>query len=122
MVPGLRGHHALPASNSPHNQKRLGTFCNCFGKRGIGRIVRQILSASEEPHECPALMSDVISYRPTKHRVPGFERVKNRPLCRRSVNVKLDFAIDAREGTEVRGKDDSDHYGLIKFQLSRSNF
>src|ERR1700687_2470850 len=39
------------------------------GRRGVRRLVGNVLRAGEEPHEGPAALGDVVADRPAEHRV-----------------------------------------------------
>jgi len=67
----------LTPGDGAYDQKRLRPHRDRFGQWGVGRFVGEILLASEEPHERPALFSNVIAERSAEHRIAGLERVKD---------------------------------------------
>ena len=52
---------------------------------------------------------DVVADRPAQHRIAGLERVEDRALRDRTLDVELHLAVDARQRPQMRRKHDSDH-------------
>src|SRR6185369_7946358 len=97
------------ARDGPHDQKRFGPRCDRVGQRGVRRFVRQVLLASEEPHERPALLRDVVANRALQHWIPGLECVENRALRHWTCNLELNFAAaELSQSSQVRRKHDAD--------------
>ena len=94
---------------APDDQKRLRARRDRVGQRRVRRLVRQILLAGEEPHERPALLRDVIADRAAQHRIAGLERVEDRALRDRALDVELHLAADVRQRPQMRRQHDSDH-------------
>ena len=46
---------------------------------------------------------------PQQHRIAGLERVEDRALRDRAVDVELHFAVDVRQGSQMIREDDADH-------------
>jgi len=65
--------------------------------------MRQILLAGEEPHEGPALLSDVVADGAAEHRIASLKRVKDRALCNITLDVELHLAADAGQCPQMRG-------------------
>jgi hypothetical protein len=61
----------------------------------------EILSASKEPQERTPLLRDVVSDRTAQHWVPSFESVEDRALRDRARDVKLHFAANTRQRSQV---------------------
>jgi len=99
----------LAAGDGPHDQERLNPQRDRVGQRGIRGFVGQILLAGEEPHERSALLRDMVADRPAQHRIPGLERVEDRALRSRALNLKLYLAVDARQRPQMCREHDSDH-------------
>lgn len=71
--------------------------------------MRQIVFAGEEAQERTALLRDLVTDRPTQHRVVGFQRIEDRPLGDGSCNVERHFAADVCQRSQVWRKYDADH-------------
>jgi hypothetical protein len=70
--------------------------------------MRQILLASEESHERPALLSNVIADRATQSGIAGFERIEHRTLGHRTGDFKLNLATNLRQRSQMRRQYDAD--------------
>ena len=57
----------------------------------------QILLAGKESYKRPALLGDVVADRPAEHGIPSLERVENRALCHRSLDLELNLALNVRQ-------------------------
>ena len=68
-----------------------------------------VLLAGKESYKRPALLGDMIADRPAEHRIPCFERVENRTLCYRSVDLKLNLAFNVSQGSQMEWQHDADH-------------
>lgn len=64
--------------------------------------MRQILLASEEPHEWPSLLRDVIADRTAQHRITRFKRIEDRALRRLPLDVERYLAVNVRQRPKVR--------------------
>ncbi len=73
------------------------------------RIVGEILLASEEPDEGPALQRDMVADRSSQNRIGSLQRIQDRAERRRTLDVQDHFAIDLRERAQVRGQHDANH-------------
>jgi hypothetical protein len=58
--------------------------------------MRKVLRASEESQERSALLRDVIANRASQHRVVGLERVEDRALRGRTLDLELHVAANMR--------------------------
>src|SRR5437773_5779823 len=99
----------LPAGHGADDQERLRTRRHRVRQRGIRRFVGQILLASEEAHERPAPLRDLVADRPAQHRIAGLERVEDRALRGLCLDVELHLPVDARQFPQMRREDDADH-------------
>jgi hypothetical protein len=63
--------------------------------------MRKVLRASEESQERSALLRDVIANRASQHRVVGFERVEDRALRGRTLDLELHVAANMRQRSQV---------------------
>src|SRR5260370_11873896 len=61
----------------------------------------QILPAGEESQERPALLRDVVTDRAAQHGIAGLERVEDRALRGRTLDVELHFTGDVRQPPQV---------------------
>src|SRR5262249_22710178 len=77
--------------------------------RGIGRLVRQIFLACEEPHKRPALLRHVVADRTTQGRILSLERVEDRALRDRALDLELRLPIHARQRPQMGWEIDSYH-------------
>src|SRR5262249_58424034 len=75
----------------------------------VRRLLRQVFLAGEESHECPALSRDLVADRPAQHRIARLERVEDRALRHRPLDLELQLALDARERAQMRGQHHPDH-------------
>src|SRR6266851_91153 len=82
----------LAARNRPDDDKRLFPGRDRVGQWRVRRLMGQIFLAGEEPQERPALLRDLVADRPAQHRIVRFERVDNRTLRDRALDIDLDFA------------------------------
>ena len=89
--------------------ERLGARDDRPGERHVGRIVRQVLLAAEEPHERPPLFGGLVADRPAEHRVLRLERVEHRALRDRRVHLQCHLAGHLGERLQMRGQHDPDH-------------
>jgi hypothetical protein len=63
--------------------------------------VSPILSANEEPQERPALPGAVIADRTPQHWILALERVEDRSLGNRRVNLQRKVSVDARQISQM---------------------
>jgi hypothetical protein len=70
----------------------------------------QILLASEEPQEWPALLRNMITDGSAQHRVAGFERVEYRALRDFSFDLKSNFDANLRQRSQMLRECDSDRH------------
>ena len=54
-------------------------------------------------------LRDVVADRPAQHRIAGLERVEDRALRDRALDLELHLAVDARQRPQMRREHDSDH-------------
>jgi hypothetical protein len=71
--------------------------------------VRQVLFASEEPHERPALHGCRVAKRSSEHRVGRLQGVEDEALGGGAVDAKLDLPPYACESAQVVRQDHADH-------------
>jgi RNA polymerase sigma factor (sigma-70 family) len=100
------------AGNRPHDQKRLGPRRHCVRQWPVRRLVRQVLLAGEEPQERPALSRDVVANCPTKHRIAGLERVKDRADRGRAIDLERDLSAYTCQRSQVKWENDPDHVSV----------
>jgi hypothetical protein len=90
-------------------QERLVSRRDRIRQRGIRRFVRQILLTGEEPHERPAPLSPMVADGALQHRIASLESVQDRPLRNLARNLKVYFAADLRQRSQMRREHHSDH-------------
>jgi hypothetical protein len=71
--------------------------------------VGEILLAGEEPQERSALPGDVVADRSAQHRIADLERVQDRALRDRPLDVHLHLAADMRERPQMGREHHPDH-------------
>src|SRR5438045_439727 len=99
----------LASRDGPHDQEGLRTHRDGVGQRVIRRLMGQVLFAGEEPHERPSLQRDLIADRPAQHRIAGLERVEDRALRGRTLDVELHLAVDVRQLPQMCREHHADH-------------
>jgi hypothetical protein len=99
----------LAARHRPDDQVGLGASGDGAGQGRIGRLVRQIRLAGEEPHEGPPRPAVVVADGAPQHRVAVFKRVQDRLPGDRSGDVQLDLSVDPGQGAQVGREHDPDH-------------
>ena len=101
-----------PTCDSPDDKQGFFSIGYCVRKRSVRRIVRQVLLAGEKPQEWPALLRHVVANSAAQHWIRSFESVQDRAQCRRPLDLKVDFAVDMRQPSQMGRKLDSDHCHL----------
>src|SRR5262249_7990122 len=99
----------LAARHGPHDQVGLRAGRDRGRERCIGRLVRQVLFAREEPDARPALPTVVPADRAAQHRVPGLQRIQDSPLGDLALDLQLHLAVHPGERAQVRGEHYPDH-------------
>ena len=99
----------LATGHGPDDQQRLGSHRDRVGQGGVRPFVGQILLTGEEPHERSALLRDLVADRPAQPRIAGLERVEDRALRDRPLDVERHLVVDVRECPEMGWEDDADH-------------
>lgn len=112
MVEASHARQGAPFLTTRHradDHERFVTAKDRLRQRTIWRVVGEILLARIEPDERPATLGHVIADRPAQDRVGCLERVEHGLLRDQSADVDGDFAVDAGERSEMRGKSDANH-------------
>src|SRR2546422_5656017 len=99
----------LAPSHRRHHSERLRSRGDLVRKGIVGGIERDVLSASKEADEIPALRRPVIANRPAQGGKARLQRVEDRALRRPLLGVDGDLTIDACKGPQVVRKHDADH-------------
>ena len=107
--PAARSFDSSPASDCSYQEKGFYSRRDGPGKRSVGRFVRQVFSAGEEPDERTPLLRDVIENRAGERRVPRLQGIENGSLRDWRRDLELHFAGDLRQDTQMRRKHDADH-------------
>lgn len=92
----------LASCYGPDDEKGLRASDDRVGQRNVGWFVREVLLAREEPQERSALPRDVVANGSSQHRVAGLECVEDRSLRDSTYDMEPHFAVNAREGSQVR--------------------
>src|SRR5829696_4920617 len=74
--------------------------------------MRHILTTGKEPQQRPALSPDVVANRPTQHRIPRFQSIKDRASCHFAVNLELNIAHDTRKRSQMCRQNDQNHFSV----------
>jgi hypothetical protein len=69
----------------------------------------EILLASEEAQEWPALLRNMVPDGASEHGIASFERVKNRTLRNLTLDFELHLAVNARQRPQMCRQLDADH-------------
>jgi hypothetical protein len=99
----------LPARDCTDDQEWFCPVCNRMRQRRIGRFMRQIFAAGKKSDHRPASLGYMITYCPPQHWIFGFNSVQERALSYFSVELKVYFAIDIGERTQMRRKNNAYH-------------
>ena|ERR1700674_186304 len=98
----------LAAGNGTDNEEWFGTRRDGVRQWGVGRLVREIVLASEKAQERTTLSGGVITDGPAQHGIAGFEGVENGSLGDRGCNFNLYLGADPRQGAQMLRENDSD--------------
>ncbi len=98
----------LSPGDRPYDQEHLLSLDHRQGQEHVGRAVRKVLPAGEEPDEGPTMSAGLVPDRAAQHREICFECVEQCPLSWCSAQVNQHFPIHARESTKTRRKLDTD--------------
>ena len=101
--------NALPAGDGPDDKEGLFPGGDRLRERGIRSLMRKIFLAGEEAQERPSLLRDVISDSPAQHRIAGLNRLEDRPLCGRALDLDRHLAADMGKRSQVLREYDADH-------------
>jgi hypothetical protein len=72
----------------------------------------QIFLAGEEAQKSPSLLRRVVADGSSQHRIASLERVEHCTLRDWAGHVEFYIAVNTRQRSEMRRKDDSDHDGV----------
>src|SRR5437763_5633745 len=78
----------------------------------------QVLLTGEEPQERSALLRDVVADSPPQPWIAGFERVEDRALRHRSLDLQLHLAVHTRQRPQMCREHDSNHFSLVVREAS----
>src|SRR6266540_2812998 len=71
--------------------------------------MRQVFAARKKTDHWPANLRHTITHCPAKHRIFRFNRVQQRALSYRSVELKSYFTLGVRQRTQIRRKNNANH-------------
>ena len=102
----------LSPGHGPHDLKRLLSLLDRFRERSVGRFMRQILAAGEEPQRGAPLLRCLIASCPNQRGIPGLEGIQDQSLRCLSPDIDLHLAVDSRQRSEVERQHDTDHFSV----------
>jgi hypothetical protein len=97
------------ARDCANNEERFGSRYHRVGQWRVRRFVGKVLTAGEEAEERPTSLRGVVADGTAQRRVPTLERVDHRALGDRRLQIKFDFAADARKTAQMGGENDANH-------------
>ena len=104
--PALQNHaDYLPTRNCTDDQEWFRPIRNRVRQRRIGRFMGQIFAARKKTDHWPANLRHMITHCPAQHRIFRFNRVQQRALSQRSVELKSYFTLDVRQRTQVQAEE-----------------
>src|SRR5438094_1538716 len=99
----------LASGNRTNDDKWLFPGCDQLGQRCVRRLVGKVLLTGEEAQKRTTLKSAMISYGAAQHGITGLQRIEDRTLGDRSLDLEYDFGADVRQISEMIGKDQANH-------------
>src|SRR4051812_36998266 len=99
----------LSTRNCTDDQEWFGSIRNRARQRRIGRFMRQIFAARKKTDHWPANLGHMITHCPAEHRIFRFNRVQQRALSQRSVQLKSYLALEVRQRSQIRRKNNANH-------------
>ena len=108
----------LSAGSSSYNEKWLFPRCDFLWHWGVRRIEGMVFCAREEAQEWSALKRHMVANRSAQHWVACLERVEDRSLCNGTADMKLNFAVDMRERSQMIRKHDADCRSVLLYHGS----
>src|SRR5436309_1496012 len=97
------------SGNRTNDDKWLFSGCDRLGQRCVRRLVGKVLLTGEEAQKRTALKSAMISYGAAEHGITGLQRIEDRTLGDRSLDLEYEFGADVRQISEMIGKDQANH-------------
>src|SRR4030095_3389106 len=99
----------LTTGHRANDEEWLGSTGALARQRRVGQLVRPVLFTREESQEWPSLKRHVIANRSAQDGILRFERVEDRALRDRSLDLERDLIVHARERAEMHRQYDTDH-------------
>jgi hypothetical protein len=106
----------LPARDCSKNNEWLLAAGHGFGKRRVGRIVREVLLAGEKAQEGAALEAAVLADGAAQHGIALLDRVENG--ARGDWPLQFEFQV-SRDAGEVAQVEREDNVDFAQFGFSR---
>jgi hypothetical protein len=100
----------LATRNCTDDQEWFRSIRNRIWQRRIGGFMRQIFAAREKTDHWSANLRHMITHCPAQHRIFSFNCVQQRALSQRSVELKSYFPLDVRQRTQIRRKNNANHW------------
>ena len=100
---------SLTTGNGADDEEGLRSRSNLIRERSIWRLMRQVFFAGKVSQKRAALLCDVVADRPGQDRIASLERVQDRPLRHRALDLELHLVTNPRQRPQVWRKDDADH-------------
>src|SRR5439155_26306591 len=100
---------ASAAGHRPYDQKGFPPRRDRVREGSVRRLVGEILLARKEPYQWTPLLRGGITDRPAQHWILCLQRVEDRALRRRALNLERHLSADARQRPKMLRKHDVDH-------------
>src|SRR5678816_2723639 len=97
----------LTTGHRANDEEWLGSTGDLARQRRVGQLVRPVLFTREESQEWPSLKRDVIANRSAQDWIPRFERVEDRALGDRTLDLERDLI--AVSYTHLRAHETPEH-------------
>jgi hypothetical protein len=97
------------AGDGADDEERFGSRYDRVGQWRVRRFVGKVLAAGEEAEEGPTRLRSVVADGAAQRRISTLECVDYRALSDRRLQIKLDFAADARKTAQMRWENYANH-------------
>ena len=105
----LEQSHLTPPAIAPMIREGFPALRDGIGQGSIRRFVGEILFASEEADERPALQGAVIANGAAEHRIARLQGIQNGALGNWALDFKLDFISNLGKSPQMERQRDADH-------------
>src|SRR5439155_986368 len=112
---------ASAAGHRPYDQKGFPPRRDRVREGSVRRLVGEILLAGKEPYQWTPLLRGGITDRPAQHWILCLQRVEDRALRRRALNLERHLSADARQRPKMLRKHDVDHVRLVRVHIDHES-